>query len=338
MRIAAERTGGRCVQSVELDDAACATYERNFKESPKGDITKLRRRKKAVTAHDITLAGFPCQAFSRAGKQDGFADTRGTLFRDVADILRRTKPQAFVLENVKGLIGHDRGRTLTTILNVLESKAVGYTLPDLIGPNGGTQRGWFTLNALDFGLPQNRERIFIVGFKDPAAAARFRQPVPNRRRKPKTLLDVLEDNSSRNRRVPERHFLSAKLLAGLKKHKARHAARGNGFGYAIRRHDAHAGTLVIGGMGKERNLVTALLPPIPDPALQHKGPRNDEGLRRLTPREWARLQGFPERFRLHPRETHAYRQLGNSVAIPVVQAVISKVVQSLRLRKRRKRS
>ena len=338
MRIAAERAGGRCVQSVEIDDAACETYERNFKQSPKGDITKLRPREKAVAAHDITLAGFPCQAFSLAGKQGGFADTRGTLFRDVADILRRKRPRAFVLENVKGLIGHDKGRTLTTILNVLESKAVGYALPDLIGPNGRTQRGWFTLNALDFGIPQNRERIFIVGFKDPAAAARFRAPVPSRRRKRKMLMDVLEDNSSRNKRVPERHFLSAQLLAGLKKHKARHAARGNGFGYAIRSHDAHAGTLVIGGMGKERNLVKALLPAKPDPALQGKGPRNGEGLRRLTPREWARLQGFPESFKLHPRDTHAYKQLGNSVAIPVVQAVVSNVVQSMRVRKRLKRS
>jgi DNA (cytosine-5)-methyltransferase 1 len=329
MRLAAERAGGRCVQSVEIDDAACDTYERNFKQSPKGDITKLRARKKFVAAPDLTLAGFPCQAFSLAGKQGGFADTRGTLFRDVADILRRTRPRAFVLENVKGLISHDKGRTLITILNALESKAVGYTLPDVIGPNGKTQRGWFTLNALDFGLPQNRERIFIVGFKDPAAAARFRAPVPSRRRQRKLLIDILEDNSSRNKQVPERYFLSAKLLAGLKKHKARHAARGNGFGYAIRSHDAHAGTLVIGGMGKERNLVKALLPAQPDPALQGKGPRNDEGLRRLTPREWARLQGFPERFKLHPRDTHAYKQLGNSVAIPVVKAVVSKVVQSL---------
>ena len=98
---------------------------------------------------------------------------------------------------------------------------------------------------------------------------------------------------------------------------------------SIREHDAHAGTLVVGGMGKERNLVRALLPAKPDPALQGKGPRNSEGLRRLTPREWARLQGFPERFKLHHRDTHAYKQLGNSVAIPVVQAVVSKVVQAI---------
>jgi DNA (cytosine-5)-methyltransferase 1 len=153
--------------------------------------------------------------------------------------------------------------------------------------------------------------------------------VPSARRKRKKLIDILEDNPRRNRQVPERHFLSSTLLAGLKKHKARHAEKGNGFGFAVRDHNAHAGTLVIGGMGKERNLVKALLPALPDSTIAKKGPKNSEGLRRLTPREWARLQGFPESFKLHPRESQAYKQLGNSVAIPVVKAVISSVVRSM---------
>jgi DNA (cytosine-5)-methyltransferase 1 len=337
MRKAAEQAGGKCVQSVEIDDAACLTYEANFHESPKGDITKMVPRKKKIKNHTIALAGFPCQAFSLAGKRGGFTDTRGTLFREVADILRHKQPKAFVLENVKGLIGHDKGRTLATILNTLESSTVGYSLPLIVGPKGRLQRGWFTLNALDFGLPQNRERIFIVGFRDPISAARFQPPAPSPRRKRKTLLDILEDSPRRNRRVPERHFLSATLLVGLKKHKARHAKKGNGFGYEVRNTDKHAGTLVIGGMGKERNLVKALLPPIPDSTAANISPRNNEGLRRLTPREWARLQGFPESFKLHPSESQAYRQLGNSVAIPVVEAVVKSVVRSIGYRHRKRR-
>lgn len=336
MRKAAEKAGGRCVQSVEIDDAACLTYEANFGTSPKGDITKLKPRDESIEPHDLLLAGFPCQAFSLAGKRGGFADTRGTLFRDIADILRHKQPKAFVLENVKGLIGHDKGRTLATILNTLESKAIGYSLPHIVGPKGRLQRGWFTLNALDFGLPQSRERIFIVGFKSPKAAARFHPPVPSARRKRKKLIDILEDSPRRNKQVPERHFLSATLLAGLKKHKARHMGKGNGFGYEVRDHNAHAGTLVIGGMGKERNLVKALLPALPDQTIANRGPRNSENIRRLTPREWARLQGFREDFILHPRESQAYKQLGNTVAIPVVQAVVAKIVVAMTATKRKK--
>ena len=334
MRIAAQRAGGVCVQSVEIDDAACATYEANFQDSPKGDITKLVPRKRRISTHDITLAGFPCQAFSLAGKRGGFADTRGTLFRDVAEILRHKKPKAFVLENVKGLISHDEGRTLETILNVLEGPAVGYTLPVIVGPKGRKQRGWFTLNALEFGLPQSRERIFIVGFRDPKAAARFRAPIPKPRQRKSSLIEILEDGPRYKRQVPARHFLSARLLAGLKKHKSRHAEKGNGFGFAVRSHNEHAGTLVIGGMGKEKNLVKALLPAAADVSVGNRGPRNREGLRRLTPREWARLQGFPEGFKLHPRESQAYKQLGNSVAIPVVSAVVSGVIKALYLKAR----
>jgi DNA (cytosine-5)-methyltransferase 1 len=128
--------------------------------------------------------------------------------------------------------------------------------------------------------------------------------------------------------------LSARLLAGLKKHKSRHAEKGNGFGFAVRSHNEHAGTLVIGGMGKEKNLVKALLPAAADVSVGNRGPRNREGLRRLTPREWARLQGFPEGFKLHPRESQAYKQLGNSVAIPVVSAVVSGVIKALYLKAR----
>jgi len=336
MRKAAEKSGGRCVQSVEIDDAACLTYEANFGKSPKGDITELKPRTKNIRSHQLLLAGFPCQAFSLAGKRGGFADTRGTLFRDVADILRHKQPKAFVLENVKGLIGHDKGRTLATILNTLESKTVGYSLPLIVGTKGRLQRGWFTLNALDFGLPQSRERIFIVGFRSPKAAARFRPPLPSGRRKRKKLIDILDDGPRHNRQVPERHFLSETLLAGLKKHKARHTGKGNGFGYEVRDHNAHAGTLVIGGMGKERNLVKALLPASPDQTIANKGPRNSENIRRLTPREWARLQGFREDFILHPRESQAYKQLGNTVAIPVVQAVVAKVVVAMTATQRRK--
>ena len=330
MRLGAELAGGRCLQSVEWDAACQATYHQNFGETPDGDITTMKPRSKRFKAHDLLLAGFPCQAFSIAGKKGGFEDTRGTLFRDVAEVIAAKKPAAFILENVKGLVLHDKRRTLPVILNTLTGSAVKY---HLVAPSLNAKlsaRGWAVLNALDFGVPQHRERIFIVGFRDKKSAERFVFPTPttpgDARR---TLQDILEDGPSWNTSVDARHFISDKYLNGLKRHRAHHESKGQGFGYEIRSHNGHANAVVVGGMGRERNLVQAQKPAAAGTEELLKSARNDAGVRRMTPREWARLQGFPEWFQPHPADTHGYKQFGNAVAVPVVNAVVEEVLRAL---------
>ena len=165
-RIAMQNLGGKCVFTSEWDKAAQITYEKNFGERPFGDITNERIKGKIPSDFDVLCAGFPCQAFSIAGKRGGFEDTRGTLFYDVAEIIRRHKPKAFFLENVKGLRSHDKGKTLQTILNVLRND-LGYFVPE---PQ--------VINAKDFGVPQNRERIFIAGFREDLNISEFKYPEP----------------------------------------------------------------------------------------------------------------------------------------------------------------
>ena len=165
-RLAFQSLGGKCVFTSEWDEQAKKTYRTNFGEIPFGDITKEETKKFIPDDFDVLCAGFPCQAFSIAGKRGGFEDTRGTLFFDVAEIIRRKRPKAFFLENVKGLVNHDKGRTLSTILNTLRED-LGYFVPN---PK--------VMNAKDFGVPQNRERIFIVGFREDLAINDFEYPEP----------------------------------------------------------------------------------------------------------------------------------------------------------------
>ena len=330
MRLGAELAGGRCLQSVEWDPACQHTYHQNFGEVPNGDITVMKPRKKLFKQHDLLLAGFPCQAFSIAGRKGGFEDTRGTLFRDVAEVIAAKKPAAFILENVKGLVLHDKRKTLPVILNTLSSAPVKYHLAAPPLDAKLSARGWAVLNALDFGVPQHRERIFIVGFRDKKAAERFAFPVPetpgDARR---TLQDILEDGPSWGNPVDARHFISAKYLNGLKRHRAHHEAKGQGFGYEVRPHDGYANAVVVGGMGRERNLIKAQLPATSGTEELLRSARNDARIRRMTTREWARLQGFPEWFQPHPTDTHGYKQFGNAVAVPVVHAVVEEVLRAI---------
>lgn len=324
MRLAAEAEGGRCVGSVEINKQCSQTYNDNFGVDPTGDITTIDPP--SIDEHDLLLAGFPCQAFSIAGLRGGFEDTRGTLFRNVAEIIAAKQPDAFILENVKGLVSHDQKRTLQVILNTLVSEPLGYYLPQPNQPGKLEGAGWKVLNALHFGVPQNRERIFIVGFKDPHASARFQFPDPGiEGRNGASLQDVLEDGPRWRTPVHARHFLSTTYLQGLTRHRDHHRSLGQGFGFEVRDPNGYANALVGGGMGRERNLVFAQLPPITGSLEQVKTMRNDQNLRRMTPREWARLQGFPEWFRPHPTDTNAYKQFANSVAIPNVAAVIRAV-------------
>lgn len=310
-RYALQSLGGKCVFTSEWDAAAQKTYAANFGDTPHGDITKINE--KTVPDHDVLCAGFPCQAFSIAGKRKGFGDeTRGTLFFDVVRIIREKRPRAVFLENVKGLVNHDKGNTLATILRVLRDD-LGYTVPE---PR--------IINARHHGVPQNRERIFIAGFRDAAAAKAFAYPV-NSAKRPK-LADILEEQP-----VSARYYLSEKYLAGLRAHKDRHAGKGNGFGFEVIPRDGVANAIVVGGMGRERNLVVDTRLTDFTPKTPIRGPVNREGMRRMTPREWARLQGFPDSFRIVCSDTQAYKQFGNSVAVPAVRAVAGALLKAAKL-------
>jgi DNA (cytosine-5)-methyltransferase 1 len=305
MRLAFQNLGGKCVFSSEWNEYAQQTYNLNFGEVPFGDITKILE--KDVPDHDILVAGFPCQAFSIAGKRVGFEDTRGTLFFDVARIIKEKKPKAFFLENVKGLVNHDKGKTLNVILNTLRND-LGYYVPD---PR--------IMNAKDFGVPQNRERIFIVGFRKDLGINDFIYPEPIGIRK--TIGDILEKEP-----VSVKYYMSTQYMNTLIRHKKRHEAKGNGFGYEIHSQDGVANAIVVGGMGRERNLIIDKRLKDFTPITHIKGEVNQEGIRRLTPRECARLQGFPDNFEIKVADAQAYKQFGNSVAVPAIQATADRLV------------
>lgn len=307
-RIAMQSLGGKCVFTSEWDEQAKKTYKANFGDVPFGDITKETTKKFIPNEFDVLCAGFPCQAFSIAGKRGGFEDTRGTLFFEVAEIIKRKQPKAIFLENVKGLFNHDKGKTLKTILNVLR-KDLGYFVPD---PQ--------VLNAKDFGVPQNRERIFIVGFRNDLNIKSFDYPKPTNQNS--TFKDVKEENP-----VSVKYYLSNTYLNTLVNHKKRHESKGNGFGYEIISDNGIANAVVCGGMGRERNLVFDDRIKDFTPVTHIKGEVNRQGVRKMTPREWARLQGFPDNFVIPVADASAYKQFGNSVAVPAIKATANEIIK-----------
>lgn len=305
-RIAMQNLGGKCVYSSEFDAKAQESYFANYGEMPFGDITKDITKQYIPEHFDVLCAGFPCQAFSLAGRRLGFKDeTRGTLFFEVEDILRKHQPKAFFLENVKGLAIHDKGRTLKTILDHLDD--AGY---DVVPPQ--------ILNAMDFGVPQHRERIYIIGFRKDLGIDvknfQYPQPVTTGEKRPK-FRDVMEKEE-----VSVKYYLSTVYVETLKRHRARHEAAGHGFGYEIIDTDGVANAIVVGGMGRERNLIIDKRLKDFTPVTNIKGEVNRDGIRKMTPREWARLQGFPDKFKIVVADASAYKQFGNSVAIPAIQA------------------
>lgn len=313
-RIAMQNLGGKCVFTSEWDKEAQKTYKVNFGEVPFGDITKQQIKNYIPEEFDLLCAGFPCQAFSIAGKRGGFDDTRGTLFFDVAEIIKKHKPKAIFLENVKGLRSHDKGKTLETILNVLRND-LGYFIPE---PQ--------IINAKNFGVPQNRERIYIVGFRQDLNISNFEYPKPLEVNP--TFKDVKEKNVP-----PTKYYLSTQYVQTLVNHKARHENKGNGFGYAIIPDDGIANAIVVGGMGRERNLVLDHRITDFKPTTHIKGTVNREGIRKMTPREWARLQGFPDNFIIPVADASAYKQFGNSVAVPAIQATANKILELIGINK-----
>ncbi len=313
-RIAMQNLGGKCVFTSEWDINAQKTYKANFGEVPFGDITKQQIKDYIPEEFDLLCAGFPCQAFSIAGKRGGFDDTRGTLFFDVAEIIKKHKPKAIFLENVKGLRSHDNGKTLKTILNVLRND-LGYYVPE---PQ--------IINAKNFGVPQNRERIYIVGFANDLNISSFEYPEPLENNP--TFKNVKEKNVP-----PTKYYLSSQYVQTLVNHKARHASKGNGFGYAIIPDEGTANAIVVGGMGRERNLVLDHRITDYTPTTHIKGTVNREGIRKMTPREWARLQGFPDNYIIPVADASAYKQFGNSVAVPAIQATANKILELIGISK-----
>ena len=316
-RIAMQELGGKCVYSSEFDAQAQKTYFANYGDMPFGDITKEYTKSFIPDNFDILCGGFPCQAFSLAGKRLGFEDeTRGTLFFEIEEILRRKQPRAFFLENVKGLMIHKGGKTLKTILEHLDD--AGY---DVVPPQ--------VVNAMDFGVPQHRERVYIIGFRKDLHidVNNFHYPEPQTvgEKRPR-FRDVMEDHE-----VSVKYYLSTVYVETLIRHKARHEAAGHGFGYKIIDLDGVANAIVVGGMGRECNLIVDKRLTNFTPITNIKGEVNRDGIRKMTPREWARLQGFPEEFKIVVADASAYKQFGNSVAIPAIKATAENELKLLNL-------
>jgi len=292
MRVAFEKTGGDCVFSSEWDKYAQITYAANFGETPQGDITLVEVAD--VPKHDVLIGGFPCQPFSQAGLKKGFEDTRGTLFFDVARIIDYRKPSMVLLENVKGFVGHDKGRTLEIVKETLED--LGYNV------------FFKVLNAKDFGVPQNRERVYIVALnKRKMGSIGFQFPNPPR--KATKLGEILEKN------VDPKYTISNKLWAGHKRRLKEHRAKGNGFGYSLFNSDSTYTSTISARYYKDGSEI--LIDQV------------NANPRKITPREAARLQGFPEKFVIPVSDAQAYKQFGNSVAVPVVHAIAKKMVDLL---------
>lgn len=288
MRLGFEKAGFDIVYSNDIDKHACITYRANFGEIDERDIRTVETSK--IPDFEILLAGFPCQPFSMIGKRDGLADPRGQLFNEVVRFLDEKAPRAFVLENVKNLIKHNKGETYRFIKSALETAGHGYTISETI------------LDSQNFGVPQHRERTYIVGIHNPHKEFVF--PVQSDELGIKRVRDILE------KKVPDKYYLSQKYHDGLMAHKARHEAQGSGFGCHILDANGVSHTVVCGNMGRERNLIQ-------DRAVSI----NRQGIRKLTEREYARLQGFPEWFQIPVLTTHAYKQFGNAVTVPVAYQV-----------------
>lgn len=327
IRIPFQELGGICVFTSEWDKFSQKTYKANFGHEPNGDITQLSSSE--IPDHDILLAGFPCQAFSQAGLKKGFEDTRGTLFFEVQKILVHKRPKAFLLENVKQLKGHDSGRTLKTILDVLRGKdnideselnkmEMSSEARTALKEKLNYWVDYRVLRSNNFGVPQKRERIYIVGFdkdqfpKDFDFEKSFTYPDPT------GIETKLGNILKRNKDVSPKYTLSDKLWAGHQKRKLMHLKKGNGFGYCLFNRDSKYANTLSARYYKDGSEILISQEDI------GKNPR------KLTPRECARLQGFPEDFIIPVSDSQAYKQFGNSVAVPVIRYVAQQMMKTLK--------
>ena len=330
------------VLSADIDKYACEVYRHLYNEDSYNDVTSEEFKNKVEnTDYDVLLGGFPCQAFSIAGLQKGFADeTRGTLFFDIADIIKRTNPKSFMLENVEGLLKHEKGNTFKTIIKVLDElnyKVVGvdikngeviYNAKDLVR------------STKDFGIPQKRARIFIMGFRKDIIPMNYVFPnLPDHSDTKiyNNLYDLLEE------KVDSKYYLSDKLLTTLKNHRASHASVNSGFGYIVVNEGENPVSNTImatGGSGKERNLIRQYVKEYDNLLVGRGNKINNEGIRNMTPTEWGKLQGFinygfvengVDKFSF-PKgisDTQQYKLFGNSVSIPVIKAMAEYMIERL---------
>ena len=288
IRLGFESVGGKCVFSSEFDEAACKTYEANFGEYPSGDITKIQASE--IPDFDILLGGFPCQAFSIIGKKEGFEnETCGTLFFEIERILKEKRPKAFMLENVRNLMAHDNGNTFRVIRSHLE--VLGYNVHAKV------------LNALDYGVPQKRERIIIVGFLDNVLFT-FPNPVPPEKRL--KLSDILETEVDRKYYVRDKIRESRLMRIKDPNYPKPYISHENIAG-SITPH--HYSSCLRAGASANYILI------------------NDE--RRPTEREMLRLQGFPDDYKIVVSYSQMKHQCGNSVAVPVIKAVATEMIKAL---------
>ena len=331
IRMPFQQLGGKCVFSSEWDKFAQRTYAANYGDVPSGDITQISA--KDIPDHDILMGGFPCQTFSQAGLKKGFDDTRGTMFFEIQRILGEKRPKVFLLENVKQLKGHDKGQTLRTILNILTGKS-DQALDDV--PMSQDARNalskklnyWVdfrVLRAADFGIPQNRERIFIVGFdkdyfgEDFDFEQIFKWPVPSC--EPTRVGDILESQEVLDAQE-DRYTISDKLWAGHQRRKEEHKTKGNGFGCSVYTADSTYTNTISARYYKDGSEILI------DQSHLGKNPR------KLTPRECARLQGFPDEFIVDAvSQGQIYKQFGNSVCVKVIEAIAKQIIDVLAYKK-----
>jgi DNA (cytosine-5)-methyltransferase 1 len=305
-RIAFERAGGKCVFSSDIDKYACETYQSNFNDYPLSDITKIPENN--IPDFDVLCAGFPCQPFSIGGLRKGFHDTRGTLFFDVERIIRHNKPKAFILENVKGLVNHDGGKTLKTILNKIGEKINGETNTEKFEDCLNYFVHYKVINSKDFGVPQNRERIYIIGFlKD------VDFEFPKKHIKSINLMDVIDQNVISNSISP---ILKDNIDFHLKSHQKFNEIKNLKYllAYEVRksrstfRFDNLSPTLTA-KMGTGGNNVPVIV------NLQRK----------LTTDECLKIQGYPDNYKIKFNNSQSYKQIGNSVSVPVVTALAKEI-------------
>ncbi len=303
-RLALESFNLECVYSNEWDIHAQITYKENFGELPDGDITKVDE--KNIPKHNILCGGFPCQAFSISGKQRGFEDTRGTLFFDIARIVKYHKPEILFLENVKNFARHDNGKTLNTILKTLDE--LGYRV------------FYKVLNASNFGVPTSRERIYIIGFRKDLGINKFEFPITNE--KMVKLKDFLEDDALTNQYVINRKDIKI----------SEKDVTPNVFGYYPQK-PIRIGTINKGGQGERiyhENGHAITLSAYGGGVASKTGAYLINGkVRKLSPRECANIMGFPPTFKIPVSTSQAYKQFGNSVAVPVLVEIFSKVMDTI---------
>ena len=306
MRLGFQGNGGVCVFSSEFEKNAQQTYLENYGELPFGDITKIDAAD--IPEHDILLAGFPCQPFSHAGLKLGIDDTRGTLFHDIAEILTVKRPKFAVLENVKGLISHEKGFTLQVVLRTLTRIGYSCNISKKLIKNGTAKEiqaeaKKMVLKSVDFGVPQNRQRIYIVLWQD-GLIDKFDYPEPLD--KMVRVGDILEENPD------PKYTISDRLWAGHQRRKVQNKINGKGFGFGLVSSDSPYTNTISARYYKDGSEV-----------LISQG--DGVNPRKLTLREAARLQGFPEEFKLSKSGVQAYKQFGNSVSVPVLIALARRI-------------